>query len=59
MGMSERWGELTKKERMVIHHALRVLLTHPLRLPDDEERLVKRLADELWEQHAEEVAARP
>ena len=50
-----RFDGFTKSERHMFHHALRVLLTHPIRMLEDEEILAKALADELWDQHAREV----
>lgn len=45
----------TKRERMDLHHALRVFAKYP-GLPDDEKARYTALADELWEHHAEQVA---
>jgi hypothetical protein len=51
-----RYDALTKKEQMMIHHALRVLLTHPRRMLEEDEQLATKLADEIWDEHANEVA---
>ena len=56
--MSDRWGTLTDEEKQMIHHALRMLLTHPMRLPEDDEATATRLADEIWDEHCEMVGAR-
>jgi hypothetical protein len=53
--MSDRWEPFTKTETMLIHRALRMLTTHPLTGPDDLQA-ARRLADEIWDRHAAQVA---
>lgn len=55
--MTDRWDAFTEKETQDIHHALRMLTTHPL-VSDEEKKDYARLADEIWDRHARLVEAR-
>jgi hypothetical protein len=55
--VADRWDAFSHNETMNIHHALRMLLTHPIQLPQDDQDEIKRLADEIWDRHARLVAS--
>lgn len=48
---------LTEQERHDVHHALRMLLKHPLTPAGEERERIKRMADEIWNEHVARVAA--
>jgi hypothetical protein len=48
-----RFAQFTKRERMTMHHALRMLAKFP-----DEDEAATPLADEIWNEHSEEVEMR-
>lgn len=53
-----RWDRFTEQERHMLHHALRVLATHPIPSSPGDAELRDRLANELWDLHCELVATR-
>lgn len=48
---ASRWDAFAPEEMHMVHHALRMLGTHPLPLKPEEEELRERLADEIWDLH--------
>ena len=53
-----RWEDFSHEERHDIHHALRMLLKHPLTPRGEEAERIQRMADEIWNTHAADTAAR-
>lgn len=55
MSAEDRWSGFSEREKQDIHHALRMLLKHPM-LGSDERGPIKKMADEIWDAHAARVA---
>lgn len=52
--LESRWRFLTEDEREEVHRALRLLLKHPLTERGKEAQSIRNMADEIWDEMANE-----